>query len=86
MKVWKVYDNDNNDDNDDNNDDHGQVLIRKAHLSLGSGELTKHFIFQAWTNITIDQNTSFKLKINCQIRFKGKILSKTRKLHLVISL
>ena len=29
MKMWKVYGNDNNDDNDN-----GQILIRKAHLSL----------------------------------------------------
>ena len=34
MKMWKVYNNDNANDNKDANDNNGQILIRKAHLSL----------------------------------------------------
>ena len=32
MKMWKVYDE--NYDNNENDDDDGQILIRKAHISL----------------------------------------------------
>ena len=34
--MWKVYDNDA-EDNDDDAD--GQIVIRKAHVSLGPSEL-----------------------------------------------
>ena len=34
MKMWKVYDIDNNDGQRQTTTDDGQILIRKAHLSL----------------------------------------------------